>query len=182
MQNKTLQTNCSILCNSAAGVLFKDSASTTKQMRLNLSGITAGTTRTFKIQDTAGSAIVVGNTTSAAGVLGISDLTAQTGNIGAVTLLTGGASTAGMYRVNAYVKTTTAGTALDVVAVTIAWNDGAAQTNVPIAAHDLATNNAYSQGSAVVYSATSQNITYTTTVTKTGTPQYEIHLRIEWLG
>lgn len=137
-----------------------------------------------------GTGVVVGSGTSSAGVLGASDLTAQTGSIGAVTLLTGGASTAGMYRVSVYMVTTTAGTALDVVKATVAWNDGAAQTlDVPLLTTagaatnlDLATLNAKAQGSVVVYAAASQNITYTTTVTKTGTPQYAIHVRIEALG
>lgn len=147
----------------------------------SFSGIVAGS---------FGKSVVSGATTSAAGVLGKSDLTAQTGSIGAVTLLTGGASTAGMYRVSVYMVTTTAGTALDVVKATVAWNDGAAQTlDVPLLTTagaatnlDLATLNAKAQGSVIVYAAASQNITYTTTVTKTGTPQYAIHVRIEALG
>lgn len=111
-----------------------------------------------------------------------SDLTAQTGSIGATTLLTGTADTAGMYRVSVYIKTTTAGAGGDVVAVTVAYNDGTAQTVVPIAAHDLATLNAHSQASVVLNLAASQNISYTTTVTIAGAPQYEIHVRTEYLG
>ena len=119
-----------------------------------------------------------------------SNLTAQTASITAQILLTGAAGTAGMYRISVYIKTTTAGTALDVVKATIVWNDGAAQTlDVPFENatiifnnHDLATLDAFSQGSIVVNAAASQNITYTATVTKTGTPQYEIHARIEALG
>jgi ribosomal protein L31 len=53
LQNKTLQTNCKIRCG-ASGLLFQDATSTTKQARLDLSGITAGTTRAVKLIDTAG--------------------------------------------------------------------------------------------------------------------------------
>ena len=123
--------------------------------------------------------------------VGSSDLTAQTGSIGATTLLTGAASgTAGMYRVSVYLKTTTAGNPGDVVLVTVAYNDGAAQTKViPLltsaavaANHDLGTLNAHAQGSIVLNLAASQNITYTTTVTAAGSPQYSIGVRTEALG
>ena len=168
---------------------FADSVSTTKVVRLDLTGITVSSTRTLKLVDISGSAVVVGNTTSASGTLGASSLTAQTGSIAAVTLLTGTTSTAGMYRVSAYMKTTTAGTA-GTVKATVAWNDGSAQTlDVPLmttagaaATVPLNTLNAFGQGSVVVYAAASQNITYTTTVTgATGSPQYYIYVRIEKL-
>lgn len=119
-----------------------------------------------------------------------SNLTAQTASIAAQTILTGAAATGGMYCVSVYIKTTTAGSALDVVKATITWNDGTAQTlDVPFENattvfnnHDLATLNAFAQGSIVVNAAASQNINYTTTVVKTGTPQYEIHVRIKALS
>jgi hypothetical protein len=122
-----------------------------------------------------------------------SNLTAQTGDITTQTLLTGAAGTAGMYRVSVYLKTTGgAPTAGDIVTTTISWNDGTAQTlvvpfenaTVIFNGHDLFTANAFSQGSIVVNSVASQNITYITTVTKNvlSTVQYEIHARIEALG
>lgn len=120
-----------------------------------------------------------------------SNLTTQTGSIAAQTLLTGAAGTAGMYRVSVYVKTTTAGLGGDTVIVTLAWNDGTPQTLVvpftdstPIVynLHDLGTATAYSQGSVVINVAASQNISYTTTVSIVGTPQYEIHVRTELVG
>jgi hypothetical protein len=160
---------------------------------LQLNGSTSGTLTLAPVATSptlSGQPLLVGNTTSAAGVLGSSNLTAQTVSIGSTTLLTGAADTAGMFRVSAYVKTTTAGNPADVVKMTVSWNDGAAQTlDMPFESatvifnnHDLATNNAHSQGSIVLNVAASQNITYTTTVTKTGSPQYEIHVRIEALG
>jgi hypothetical protein len=119
-----------------------------------------------------------------------SDLTAQTGSVGAQTLLTGTTLTAGMYRVSVYLKTTTAGGGGASVKATVAWNDGTAQTlDVSLiaaavgVAHDLTVLNAHSQGSVVLNLAASQNITYTTTFTAgTGSPAYEIHVRTEALG
>lgn len=184
----TLQTSYKYLMNTSAGG-FADATSNTKVVRLDLSGLATSTTRNLKLVDISGSAVVVGNTTSASGTLGASSLTAQTGSIAAVTLLTGTTATAGMYRVSAYIKTTTAGTA-GTVKATVAWNDGSAQTlDVPLmttagaaATVPLNTLNAFGQGSVVVYAAASQNITYTTTVTgATGSPQYYIYVRIEKL-
>ena len=161
----------------------------TRTVRFDLSGISAAATRNIKFSDISGTAVVVGNTTSASGTLGASSLTGQTGSIAAVTLLTGTTATAGMYRVSAYMKTTTAGTA-GTVKATVAWNDGSAQTmDVPLITTagaattiSLSTGNAFGQGSVVVYAAASQNITYTTTVAgATGSPQYYIYVRIEKL-
>ena len=168
---------------------FCDASINTKGVRLDLTGLASATTRNLKMVDISGSVVVVGNTTSASGTLGASSLTAQTGSIAAVTLLTGTTATAGMYRVSAYMKTTTAGTA-GTVKATVAWNDGSAQTmDVPLmttagaaATVPLNTLNAFGQGSVVVYAAASQNISYTTTVSgATGSPQYYIYVRIEKL-
>ena len=182
-----LLVGCNIRCNTATGVTFQDNSVTSKQMRFDLSGHTASTTRNMKWPDTSGSPVLVGNAAAAAGILGSTDLTAQTASIASTTLLTGGTGTAGMYRISAYLNTTTAGVVTDTVKMTVAWNDGAAQTlDVPFLSstaifnnHDLGTLNAHSQGRVAVYVAASQNITFTTTVTKTGTPQYSIRVRIE---
>ena len=181
----SLGTGFKYLMNTSAGG-FADATSTTKVVRLDLSGLATSTTRNLKLVDISGSAVVVGNTTSASGTLGASSLTAQTGSIASVTLLTGTTATAGMYRVMVYMKTTTAGTA-GTVKATVAWNDGSAQTlDVPLLTTAGATGtvplntlNAFGQGSVVVYAAASQNISYTTTVTgATGSPQYYIYVRI----
>jgi len=190
VSNKTLLTSTVVRCNTGTGVTFQDNTGTTKQMRFDLSGITAATTRAQKWQDTAGSVVTVGNTASASGVLGTIALTAQTNSLAAQTMLTGNASSAGLYRLSFYLKTTTAGSGGDVVKVTAAWNDGAAQTlDVPMLNAtaivnnlDLGTLNAFVQGSIVVKAAASQNVTFTTTVTKAGTPQYSVDARIESLG
>ena len=139
--------------------------------------------------------VTVGNTASASGVLGTIVLTGQTGSLAAQTLLTGNASSAGAYRVSLYLTTTTIGDVADNVTVTLAWNDGAAQTMVvgflgttsniaPYVAHDLRTANAFSEATVVVRVAASQNVTFTTTLTSpgAGTPAYSIDARIEALG
>jgi hypothetical protein len=189
---KTLLNDTNIRCDTGSGVTFKDNTSTTKQMRFDLSGITAGTTRAQKFQDTAGSVVLVGNATSASGVLGTIALTAQTGSLGAQTMLTGNASSAGLYRLAFYMKTTTAGDPGDTVKATLSWNDGSAQSmDVPMLNAtaivnnlDAGTLNAFVQGSVVVKAAASQNITFTTTLTSpgAGTPAYLIDCRIEALG
>jgi hypothetical protein len=160
-----------------------------RRVRFDLSGLGAASSRVMKWPDISGTPVVVGNTTAASGTLGSSSLTARTASIASTTLLTGTSATAGMYRVSAYMKTTTAGSAGDVVKLTVSWNDGSAQTmDIPWMTTagaatnlDLATLNADVQGSVVVYADASQNITYTTTVTKTGSPQYSVYVRIEKL-
>lgn len=167
-----------------------DDGDTTKVLAVECSGIATASTRTAKCTDFSGTLVLVGNTTSAAGTLGYFALTGQTASLGAQTILTGTASSAGLYRLTFYLKTTTAGSAGDKVIATAAFNDGSAQTLVvpfevgatQTTDHDLATLNAFSQGSVVVKVAASQNITFTTTVTKTGSPQYSLDARIEALG
>jgi hypothetical protein len=181
----TLETTFTYKMNTSAGG-FVDAAGSTKKMRFDLTGITAGGTRNIKWFDIAGSPVISGNTTSSSGVLGASSLTAQTGSVGSTTLLTGTAATAGVYQVMAYIKTTTAGTG-GTVKATVAWNDGASQSmDIPLVTTagvtgtvSLTTLNAFGQGSVVVYAAASQNITFTTTVAgATGSPQYAIYVRI----
>jgi hypothetical protein len=118
------------------------------------------------------------------------NLTGQTGSIGSTNLISPSPNGDSFYRVSFYFVTTTAGNPGDVVKATLGWFDGFSQTlDVPLSGaatlfnnHDLGTLGAHSQGSVVVNSLTTHQITYTTTVTKTGTPQYEIHVRIEALG
>ena len=142
-----------------------------------------------------GTVPVVGSAASAAGILGTIVLTAQTGSLAAQTMLTGGAGTAGAYRLSFYLTTTTTGDVADNVTLTLAWNDGAAQTMVvgflgttsnivPYIAHDLRTANAFSEATCVVRVAASTNVTFTTTLTSpgAGTPAYSIDARIEALG
>jgi len=127
-----------------------------------------------------GSAVLVGNVP--AGTLGrYSSASPETASLSSKTLLTGSTATAGAYRASFYMKTTTTGLLTDHVTITLAWNDGSAQT-LQIGSLDLTTLNAFVQGSAVVKVPASQNITFTTTVIKVGSPQYVVEARIEALS
>lgn len=181
-----------IICRPGYGPLLRDYTDATKQMRFDLSGISASSIRQMKWPDTAGSIVPVGNTTSAAGVLGRHSATAQTASIAATTLLTGGTATAGVYRVSFYLVCTTAGDSGDTVKATLSWNDGAARSqDVPLflqdgshgATVDLSATANYGQGSMVVKAAASQNITFTTTLVDADADAvYAIEVRIEALG
>lgn len=191
---KTLLVNNKIRCNTSSGTTWQDNTDTTKQMRMDLSGIATGATRNEKRQDYSGSLVLVGNTAAAVGVLGTTNLTAQTASIGSTTLLSSSATSSGIFRVTFYLVTTTAGSAGDTVKVTVSYNDGAAQTvDVPLTVEatgapstgqtlDLSVLNKAVFGEVVVYSAASNAITFTTTVVKTGSPQYTIRARIQALG
>jgi hypothetical protein len=150
--------------------------------------------RDYKLTDYSASGVLVGNTTAAAGTLGKSDLTAQAGSIGATTMLTASANSSGAFRLTFYIVNTVIGNAADTLKVTAAWNDGAAQaadvllTNAiaaPAASailHSLTTVGNASYGTINVYAAASTAITFTTTATLVGTPQYTCRTRIEALG
>lgn len=197
------ESNCAMLAQSVAagGIVTKVRGLAAQSANLTewqnsasaaLASVSAGGLLSATVAGSLGAAVVVGTTTSAAGVLGRIALTAQTGNLAAQTMLTGGAGTAGMYRLSFYIKCTTAGTpAVAQTKVTVAWNDGTAQTVdvpflsgalAPFVNADLGTLNAFAQGHVVVKAAASQNITFTTTGTYTGSPQYSIDARIEALG
>ena len=185
------------------GTSFTDSATPTKKLRFILSGaggnnvITLVNTaaRIYTLPDTAGTMVLVGNQAAAADKLGKITLTGQTGSLAAQTLVTASANAVGMHRVSLYLTTTTIGDVADNVTLTLAWNDGAAQTMVvgflgttsnilPYTAHDLRTANAFSEATVVVRIAASTAITFTTTLTSpgAGTPAYSIDARIEALG
>ncbi len=93
-------------------------------------------------------------------------------------------SGAGIYRVSYSAIDTTAGTGTDALTLIIGWNNGtAAQTASPPAPLTLVSLGAEIAGDIFMYSAASQNITYSTTITAlAGSPQYSLRLRIEYLG
>ncbi len=106
-------------------------------------------------------------------------LAAQTTSLGPTTLFTPAA--AGMYEVAVYQVTTTAGSA-GTLDTTIGWNDGVARTSSP-AAQILLSTTAYSAGSQVIYAASGQAITYTTTVAAAvGSPQYRLLIIVKRLS
>ncbi len=204
LANKTLVSTCRLNTGtSGSGVAFQDVTTVGKKLRFVLSAASANShsiqlsntgTRAYTLRDYTSDAVLVGNTTAAAGTLGRANLTAQTGNIGATTLLTSSANSSGMFRVSFYLKTTTAGSAGSLVKATVAYNDGAAQTAdilltnaiatpaAPAINHDLTINNNDSYGSAIVYADASTAITFTTTGTYNTNPAYTLRARIEALG
>ena len=204
IKNKTLNVNNEFRAStSSSGASFADNSDITKKLRVVLSGAAASTNNSitlsptvahnYTLPDYTASAVLVGNTTAAAGTLGVSNLTAQTGSIGATTLLTSSANSSGAFRVSFYIVNTVIGNAADTVKVGVAWNDGAAQaaevllTNAVVAPaapailHSLTTVGNASYGSLTVYAAASTAITFTTTVSLVGTPQYTCRVRIESL-
>lgn len=181
IQNKTLQTNCKIRC-SASGVMFQDSSSTTKQMRLDLSGITAGQTRALACLDVGGTVPLVGNDPPAvaSGALGKVDLTAQTANIATTNLSS--TPPAGLYLVEVYLACTTADVTAGTLAVTIGWTDVVGATSsTPITGFAL-TATGRTSGRQIVQ-LSSGDITYAVAVTGAyGTSQYAVYVRVIALG
>jgi len=199
-------TSSTFRCSTATtGASFQDITTSTKRLRFITSGSSASTNNAISVVSTASRTYTLGDVTagipllgiaaSASGTLGRIVLTGQNGSLTAQTLLTGTTVSAGLYRVSFYLKTTTGGDAADNVTVTLAWNEGTAQTEVigflgstsniaPYTAHDLFVNNSFSHASVVVRVAASQNITFTTTLTSpgAGTPVYTIDARLEYLG
>lgn len=92
----------------------------------------------------------------------------------------------GIYRVTADLVTTTAGTAGTVTA-TIAWNNGSSGVSITTPSASLSVLGSENLSSGVggnsftFYSAASQNINYTTT-NSGSTGQYQLRLRLEYLG
>jgi hypothetical protein len=106
-------------------------------------------------------------------------LTGQANTITATNLVATPVTTA-LYEVNYYLNDTTAGTS-GTVSVTIAWNDGAAQSFTS-ANVTFGTLGAYVSGRIMV-KATSGAITYATTVTSAvGSPAYSLDIRVVQLN
>ncbi len=181
-----------------------DDGDATKTLAFELSAHAAGADaviigdipadRSFSLPKYTGRLGIVGDGSSAAGVLGKIDFNGQTGDLGATTLLTSDSNAVGLFRCVFYLKTTTAGSGPAAVKVTVSYNDGSAQSAdvilVPEIAtpgggavnHDLTVANQASYGSILVYAAASTAITFITTGDYTGSPAYTIRARIEALG
>lgn len=141
-----------------------------------------------RLQVCGDTAVTAGNAV-AAGTLGKHDSTGNAGSIAATTL--GKTVRAGMYRLDWYIKVTTAGDviATDNLKITAAWNDGGAQTKdlqpmneaAPVSPFAVDTLNKAYSGSCVVYSAASQDISFSTTLVNGGVtnPQYTCRVRLE---
>jgi hypothetical protein len=111
------------------------------------------------------------------------NLTGQTATIGSTLLYATPSSGSGLYRISYYAYTTTAGTG-GTLTLTLVWDDASSKTYttaaVSLSAVDITS---VLSGSALVYSSSSQNINYLTTVSgSTGSPQYALRIRLEYLG
>lgn len=120
----------------------------------------------------------VGNGLSA--TYGADDKTAQSASIAAVTLLTGGASTGGRYRLMGFGGITTSDASGATFSVTITWTqDGVARTATTGTVPFASTTNGVSLVSPMFVDA-STNVTYSTTVSGAPTTgRYGIHV---WLA
>lgn len=108
--------------------------------------------------------------------------TAQTASIASATLYAVPSSGAGFYVAIVDTICTTAGTA-GTVATSIGWNNGAASASAATGPMSLSTLGNETTQIFTVYSAASQNITYSTTVSgAAGSPQYSIRIRLLYLG
>ena len=192
-------TGASILeVSAAADVRFRDGTDSAKLRFWDISSQTTSTSRIAGMHDSTGYLVqsgyeaVAAAGTVTAGVLGKHDSTGNTGSVGATTI--GNTLPAGMYRVSWYVKITTAGDAeaTDSLLVTVAWNDGGAQSRTAIPQNETVAaaidgtmpvnnlNRAFS-GDFVIYSAASQNVSVATTLVNAGAtnPEYTFRARLE---
>lgn len=113
-------------------------------------------------------------------IYGSVSLTAQGATIGATSAYA--SAPAGLYRVCYDVQVTRAATTSSSINVTVGWNNGSAQTKSSTAVSSNALN-AEDGNCYVVDSAASQNITYATTYSSSGTTtmQYALRVTVEQL-
>lgn len=110
------------------------------------------------------------------------NLTAQTASVASATLYAVPSSGAGFYVAIVDTICTTAGTA-GTVSTSLGWNNGSASASAATGPMSLSTLGSETTQIFTVYSAASQNITYSTTVSgATGSPQYSIRIRLLYLG
>jgi hypothetical protein len=183
LSNKTMGTGTKLRVNAAgASCIFQDVTSTTKQMGLDISAITAGSTRAYAGLNLSGTIPLVGNDPPAvaAGALGKVDSITQSADI-TTTNLTNAPPT-GLYRVDAILMTTTGAAAAGTLTLTIGWTDNVgATTSTPIAAHSLVTTGR-TAGSQLLR-VSSGEITYAVAVTGIySTAAYAVYVRVTALG
>lgn len=106
------------------------------------------------------------------------DVDDGTETIGPVFLVHSGGP--GMYRVSVYARTTVAGDPSDQMALELEWNDGSLQ-NAQLFVLQLSSTSQQEDREAQVYLAAAQNLSYTATVSKTGTPHFMLRIRVEKL-
>jgi len=140
--------------------------------------------RKIIFKNATGSPVLVGSSTDppTSGRMGQVDRTAQTAAI-ASTVLTD-ATAAGLYRINYYLRCTTADVTAGTISVSFTFTDNVgATTDVSTAIVLTSTvGTGRTQGTFIQYLA-SGNIAYLTTLTGIiGTSQYQLRVRSEYLG
>lgn len=124
------------------------------------------------------SAASLGLLTNAASV----NSTAQTASISTTTAYAVPSGGAGVYLIIVDMICTTAGTG-GTVSASLGWNNGAATGSTASGPISLSTLGNETTQILTVYSAASQNITYSTTVSAaSGSPQYSLRIRLVYLG
>ncbi len=174
----------------ASGTSFADTTTTTKRLRMVLSGavgdnaftLTNTAARNYGFGDLSGNVVVVGDDPPAvaSGGLGKVDLTAQTANITTTNL--SNTPPVGSYDVEIYLMCTTADAAAGTLTVTIGWTDNVgATTSTPITGFSLATTGRTT--GRQIMRVNSGDITYAVAVTGSyGTAQYAIYVRTITMG
>lgn len=179
--NKTIidsQGRLQTLVNAATAPVFQDYTTTSKTLGFNLSGMSASVNaliaivataaRTYTFPNHSGTVVLREGSYEATGLA-----TLPSQNLVTSTPI------AGNYRVSVYGKTTTAkaGASLD---LTIAWNDGTAQTKVYTTFLDLATANAYGSADFFLYAGSATAISISgTVVSGDGTERFSIYAKCE---
>lgn len=175
----------------SSGVSFQDNTTSTKRLRVSLSGavgnnsftLTNSAARNYGFGNLSGNVVVVGDDPPAvaSGALGKVDLTAQTAAIGSTNLSS--TPPAGFYEVQVVaICTTASGSGAPTLDVTLAWTDTlGATTEKTINALSLAaTGRAHG---ATRMRVASGNIAYSTTINAaSGSPAYALYVRVMALG
>jgi hypothetical protein len=187
---KTLGSTCILIASTAStGVSFQDTTTSSKKLRVVLSGAVGNNSFTFTntaarnygFGDIGGLSIIVGDQAPAvsAGRLGKVDLTAQAADIGSTNL--SNTPPAGIYEVEVLLIVTASDAGAGTATVTIGWTDVLGATTDATVTKAL-TSTGRSKAT-IPMQVNSGNITYTVTGGGTyGTARYALYIRVIQLG
>jgi hypothetical protein len=190
LANKTLSSTCLLIASTAStGVSFQDTTTSSKKLRVVLSGAVGNNSFTFTntaarnygFGDLTGNVVTVGDQAPAvsAGRLGKIDLTAQAADIGSTNL--SNTPPAGIYEVEVLLVVTASDAGAGTATVTIGWTDVLGATTDATVTKALTTTGR--SKATIPMQVNSGNITYTVTGGGTyGTARYALYIRIISLG
>lgn len=195
LQNKTLQTNCLLNATSAAtGVAFQDTTTSTKKLRMILSGASASTNSALSFTSTASRTFTFpDHAVTIVGLVATANLTAQSAAKTATTLYAVPSNGQGLYEV-AYVATvTTAASTSSVLGGTNGFqltftdpNDSVAKTSNHTTVISSAGNTTATTISGVfaAYCKASTNLQYAFDYTSVGgtAMQYDLRVTATFIG